>query len=120
MKYIKKFENFNFKETEYNTFLGVDVSDVQELEFTWTNVPHLSDYNDRYGKWGSSEKRIELNKVFLEHLRKIGIDKENLYQILIKNGLKTPTAESKNWIFYLKDDDLRTFFNIIENLEFII
>ncbi len=63
MKYIKAFnesEDYGSMETEYGKFLGIDISDVHNITFAWSNVPHLSDYRTVNNKIGTSEKRISL------------------------------------------------------------
>lgn len=126
MKYLKLFDNFSHKETEFNKFRGIDISDIHILTFGWSNIPFIHDYKMSNDKYGSSEKRIEIS----EQIRSIlsTITKEQFRLILEKNfnvtirSSNSPSIESisPSYSVVLEGQDVISFFEVLENIKYYI
>lgn len=113
MKHLKKFEAF--QDTEFNKFCGIDISDIYSIKFSWSDKPHLSgDYNDKFGNYKDPDKKMSILDIVREKLSTIG--KNSFYKILVDEGLN-PDVEPNGFSINLQDNDLVTFFHIIENIE---
>ena len=55
--------DINTVETEYGSFMRINIRDIHIIDFIWSNKPFFSDYKDENGKYGSLEKRISLSTI---------------------------------------------------------
>lgn len=99
MKHIKTFnessEDYGSMETEYGKFLGIDISDVHDIHFIWSNVPHLSDYRTADNKAGTAEKRMALNSTMRTLLDTHDIKKDQFKDILIERGFDVKIEKAR-------------------------
>ncbi len=126
MKHIKLFEDFEHRDTEFNKFRGIDISDIHILTFAWSNRPFIYDYKMSNDKYGSSEKRIEIS----EQIRSIlsNTTKEQFRKVLEKNfnvdirssGSPSIESDSPSYNVVLKGEDILAFFDILENINYYI
>lgn len=111
-------------ETEFNKFRGLDISDINTFTFGWTNTPFISDYKMSDGKYGCSEKRIDMSHEIRSILSNTTKDEFRL--ILEKNfnvdirtsGSKSIEDVSKSYSVLLEGTDVLAFFDILENLNY--
>jgi len=128
MKHIKLFENFEHKDTEFNKFRGIDISDIYSFSFIWTNNPHISDYKKIDGEYGSSEKRIDIYYTIKNIISDSEVTKEQFRKILEKNfnvdistsGSPSIESESPSYSVILEGQDILAFFDILENINYYI
>lgn len=111
MRKLKLFDSF--QETEYKKFGGIDITDVDSISFSWSNVPYFSDYYDHKGELGDPYIRIGMTKYLKQSLSEI--DKDKFYDILISEGIK-PKVHSNGYTINLMGQDLVEFLYIIENI----
>jgi hypothetical protein len=114
MKHIKLFENFEPRETEFNKFRGIDISDVNSFSFIWSNNPGISSYKTIDGEYGSAEKRIEIYYAIKSIISDSGITSEQFKELLEKNF--KVDSEKGAYSVDLKGDDVLIFFEILENI----
>jgi hypothetical protein len=115
MKHLKRF-NEAFQDTEYNKFMGIDISDIGTLTFGWTNIPHVfNSYYDKNGKLGDPELTFALNDAIKQKL--VDIKREHFEKMLDRNGLLTDPNTNGGFKIVLEGRDLIDFFYIIENID---
>ncbi len=117
MKYIKAFnesEDYGSMETEYGKFLGIDISDVHNITFAWSNVPHLSDYRTVNNKIGTSEKRISLSSSMKTILQSHGIKKDQFKYTLFDRGFDIKVQNDNSYSVELVGQEVIEFFYLIE------
>lgn len=117
MKHIKLFnesEDYGSMETEYGKFLGIDISDVHDIHFIWSNVPHLSDYRTADNKVGTAEKRMALSSSVKTLLQSHDIKKEQFKDILIERGFDVKIENGGNYSIELTGQEVVEFFYLIE------
>lgn len=71
MRKLKLFDSF--QETEYKKFGGIDITDVDSISFSWSNVPYFSDYYDHKGELGDPYIRIGMTKYLKQSLSEIDV-----------------------------------------------
>lgn len=122
-KGAKLFENFDdYKETEFNKFRTINISDIQKFTFFWSNVPSITDYQMSNGEYGDPEKRIDISHEIRSILS--NVTKGDFRKILEKNfkveirSTNSPSIESESPSYYveLKGQDVIAFFDILENI----
>lgn len=126
MKHIKLFEDFEHRDTEFNKFRGIDISDIHKLTFAWSNSPFIYDYKMSNGLHGSAEKRIEINNQIRSILS--NVTKEQFRLVLEKNfkvdirSSNSPSIESESpsYNVVFEGQDILAFFEILENINFYI
>ena len=125
MKHLKRF-NEAFQDTEYNKFMGLDISDIGSIKFIWSNLPFFSSYIDKNGNYSTdNELKMSLDNAVSKKLK--SIKKEDFKIILEDNGLKPqwikkdpnrdPNLNFDCIKITLEGRDLVDFFYIIENIE---
>jgi hypothetical protein len=114
MKHLKLFENFTSRETEFNKFRGIDISDVNSFSFIWSTAPHISSYKGTDDKYGSAEKRIDIYHTIKNIILDSGVTKEQFKDILEKNF--EVSSSSTGYHVDLKGQDVIVFFEILQNI----
>lgn len=97
-------------ETEYNKFLGLDISEIESVTFFWTNSPHFTDFKDIHGNYCDPDLRSEMNRLISDKLD--GILPTDFRKILEDNGLVI--VGDSEYHTSLSGEDLVTFFDIIQ------
>ncbi len=124
MNYLKSFKNIFSKKKIDNDkyFYGIDISDMHDFYFFWSNIPSISDYYTIDGQVGPSKKRIKVFKKLLVELKQVSKQKFKL--ILEEEGF--PILHTNNSILLDRNYSIhivgnaRHFFEVITNLKYLI
>lgn len=122
MKHIKLFENFEHRETEFSKFRGIDISDVYSFTFIWNTGEYnrfgLSSYKTIKGNYGSVDKIIDIHNTIKSIISNSGVSSSEFKAVLEKN-FKVKT-EPHAYSVYLEGEDVVTFFEILENINYYL
>jgi hypothetical protein len=114
MKYIKLFEKFT-DNTFYGKFFYLDISDIHEITFIWSNHPFFGDYKEN-GFFGSPEKRYELTKLINKTIKEKGYTKQSFKKLLLEKDFDVIEETNNNYKLKLKNRDVVMFFHLVETL----
>lgn len=106
-------------ESEYGKFMGIDITDISSINFTWSNLPHFSDYKDSDRKYGDPEKRIDLTEIVRNILSDNKMTKNQFKSMLEDDGFQVDINQSRDNEGYrvtLNGQDVIRFFHLIEEL----
>jgi len=137
MKYIKLFEQYSDSELTQpiNNFFGIDTSDIKSFQFSWSNVPTISDYikwdqSDRQNtkdRYGDGDNRIALSRRIRERLKNISAEEflellkknfdNNKIFINNKSHIHHLVSRTTTYAINIAGEDVPAFFELVRNID---